>query len=651
MPPVTSDHREPFAQDRLSWLRTILAVASLVIYASAVVSLHQERRAQFAVDVYGLAGAVSNLVYGAPVGAIYAGVLAPFLESTRPVEQVLEETARGQVQTGALLNYAPDGNGIGYVAATNLAMRLFGLHLSSMTFLLLCLMAASTVAFLWRYRDERAFVVPLYFFSLTIMLFTWLVSDRHIADQIPIGGMRYYSVAAIPPAMHLLLEIADTQAAAAARIRNLALLAVQLLLLAAVVFIRPSAAYLPMAIAAGALLVMWARRRDRAALRTIIGKGAYLVALAGILAGLAVLWMPKDYLEAGRATPALWHRLLLSLGAHPAWPYGNLRDIYRCDKSWAIPEGLIPGIVDRNAQCIWVSYGVAHGMAVQDIQEQYLGGRYEAAMRGAFFDIAREYPAQVLATFLYYKPRMALLIIGRGMRIDLALQPSLMLWLLLAQAATLVGFAGLCPSPANGRRTMDRMAILCLVFALLPDFVAWTTAHTSADLLLYLFFGLGLLLSTALAFALRTAFEGPAAGRTFQLVLFRTLALNLLLAGALVLPWLASALLKPQPGSEAITERITSGLSRADADVIRAAFRADQGKLARLFGEVQQFRDVVSRTLAAQPFDPDDLAKARANLRVKEEAFFGAVQETVLRAASKLSQHGRDHLPLAAIGL
>jgi uncharacterized membrane protein len=436
------------------------------------------------------------------------------------------------------------------------------------------------------------------------------------------------------------------------------LLAVQLVLLAAVVLIRPSAAYLPIAIAAGTLLIMWARRHDRAALGTIIGKGAYLAALAVILAGLALLWMPKDYLEAGRATPAVWHRLLLSLGAHPAWPYGNLRDIYRCDQSWAIPEGLVPGIVDRNTQCIWVSYGVAHGMAVEDIQEQFFGGRYEAVMREAFFDIARQYPARVLETFLYYKPKTTLLVIGEGLVIDLALRPASMLWLLLAQAATLVGFAGLSLSPANGasspgngRRFLGRMAILFLVFALLPDFVAWTTAHTSADLLLYLFFGLGLALSTALAFALRTAFEGPGAGRPFRIVLGRSLALNLLLVGLFALPWLAAAWPGRPSGLKLIVERMTTGLPDADADLLRAAFRADQDKLARLFAELRKARAAVSEGLEAQPVDPADLVEALAELRVKEDAFYGAVQETTLRTAPTLSHKGRDHLPLGWMGL
>jgi hypothetical protein len=627
-------------------VRTVLAIASFIIYVSAVVALHQERRAQYAVDVYGLAGAVSNLVYGAPVGTIYDGVLAPFLEGSRPVAQVLEESARGEVRTGALVKFAPDGNGIGYVAVTTLAMRLFGLNLSSMTFLLLGFMAASTLAFLWRYRDERAFAVPLYFFSVTIMLFTWLVYDRNIANQIPIGGMRYYSVVAVLPAMHVLLEVADTsRPAAIARVRNLALLAVQLFLLAAVVFIRPSAAYLPMAIVAGALLVIAAHRRNRAALRTIMGKGAYLAALTGLLVGLTILWMPKDYLEAGRATPAFWHRLVLSLGAGPAWPYDNIRDVYRCNEKWAIPD-LVPGIVDQNAECLWASYAAAHGISMRDFPEQYLGGRYETAMREAFFNFARLNPARVLETFLYYKPWMTLSMIEEGMKIDLARQPTLMISLLLAQAANLVCIAFISPSPGKRTKILGSITILFLIFSLLPVFVAWATAHTSVDLLLYLFFGLGLILSTALGFALKTAMEGLSAGRTFEIVLFRSLALNLLLTGGLVLPWLAAEWFEPRPGPEVILERLTKRLYGADAHVMGAALQADRGKLASPFEALQQARREVRQKLAAQPLDPETLAKAMSDLRVKADAFAAALQDIMLQAARKLSPDGRNHLRL-----
>ncbi len=138
--------------------------------------------------------------------------------------------------------------------------------------------------------------------------------------------------------------------------------------------------------------------------------------------------------------------------------------------------------------------------------------------------------------------------------------------------------------------------------------------------------------------------EGRRTSRRFQIVLFVSLALNLFLAGFLAARWLAPAWHEERRGPEAIVERLTSRLSGADAEVMRAAFQANQPKLASLFGELQQARREVRQRLAAQPFDPDALAKAVADLRIKQTAFFTGLQDTILPAVGKLSPEGRGRL-------
>src|SRR5208282_3652912 len=108
------------------------------------------------------------------------------------IQQTLEETARGGSETGPLLAANPDGEGIGYTVITTLAMRLFGLHLSSLTLVLMTIMGISTFVFLLRYQDDRVFVVLLYFLALTIMLFTPLVTNERFANAAPVGGIRYF---------------------------------------------------------------------------------------------------------------------------------------------------------------------------------------------------------------------------------------------------------------------------------------------------------------------------------------------------------------------------------------------------------------------------------------------------------------------------
>lgn len=138
--------------------------------------------------------------------------------------------------------------------------------------------------------------------------------------------------------------------------------------------------------------------------------------------------------------------------------------------------------------------------------------------------------------------------------------------------------------------------------------------------------------------------DGRFTGRTLQIVLFVSLALNLFLGGFLAARWLAPAWHEPPRGPEAIVERLTSRLSGTDAEVVRAAFQANHDKLASLFADVQQGRREVRQSLAAQPFDPDALAKAVADLRVKQAAFFAGLQDTILPAVGKLSPEGRAHL-------
>ena len=138
--------------------------------------------------------------------------------------------------------------------------------------------------------------------------------------------------------------------------------------------------------------------------------------------------------------------------------------------------------------------------------------------------------------------------------------------------------------------------------------------------------------------------DGLGTGRRVQILLFVSLALNLFLAGFLAARWLAPEWHEQPRGPQAIVEKLTSHLSGADAEVMRAAFQANQGKLAAAFGEVQQARHEVRQRLAAQPFDPDALAKAVAEVRVKQGAYFTALQEIILPAVGKLSPEGRKHL-------
>ena len=139
--------------------------------------------------------------------------------------------------------------------------------------------------------------------------------------------------------------------------------------------------------------------------------------------------------------------------------------------------------------------------------------------------------------------------------------------------------------------------------------------------------------------------DGRFTGRRFQIVLFASLALNLFLVGFLVARGLSHAWHHEEPrGPQAIVERLTRHLSGADAEVMRSAFQANQDKLAAAFSDLQQARREMRARIAADPYDPDALAKAAADVQVKWQAFIAALQDTILPAVGKLSPEGRRHL-------
>ena len=404
-----------------------------------------------------------------------------------------------------MLTVIPDGNGIGYSIIATLAMRLFGLHLISLTFALIGFMGISTFAFLLRYQDDRVFFVLLYFFSLTIMLFTPLVTDAFLRGQVSVGGIRYFTLLGILPALHIFWEIVGSaRANARARPDNFILLGVQVLMLAVVILIRGSAGYLLGALVTAFFALLEARRRDPAGLRKVLGKGAFVAVLSAVLVASFYLWVPQGYKESGRTFGLVWHRVLISLGGNPAWPFGNLRDVYASCKHYDVSRGgLVPGTVDANAGCFWEAYAFEHGLTESEMNAGTYGGRYETVMREVFFRIARKYPTQVLETFFYYKPMDMLASLrylidfgapGKTHGIKL-----LLLALALAQASALAACVvfGVSGEPRNHTRLLTGALMLFALWSIVPYFVAWSTPHTSAELLFYIVSGLAVALIAA----------------------------------------------------------------------------------------------------------------------------------------------------------
>jgi hypothetical protein len=231
--------------------------------------------------------------------------------------------------------------------------------------------------FLCRFSDDRVLIVPLTFFSLTALLITILTIEL-ISVQIPVGGIRYFSVLAIIPGFHLLLEFISGEPLNRPFAQYI-LLALQAIILSFAMYTVGIAIYILLPITVGLLhsLIFGVARN---ALR----EAAFVASLGLITYTSMNMNAPASYKESA-LQEVVWHRLFIGLGAHPDWPFGDLKNVYSCAPE--IPEGLVRNIVDRNGHCVWVSYLKQHqpdAFATKLLPGLY-GPEYEAALRAAFF--------------------------------------------------------------------------------------------------------------------------------------------------------------------------------------------------------------------------------------------------------------------------
>ena len=467
---------------RRGWIAVLSAAASFLIYAAAALIIQEDQK--FCCEHSSFAAAASNAYYSAPLGKVYSGVLEEFFEGKLSFDEVLARASRREIAPGNLLDTTWDGNGIGYMVLASVGLRLFGPHTRSAVLVMLLLMGMSTLAFLMRYQDTHASIVVVYFTSLTLMAFTPLVWSELYSMQIPIGGIRYFSMLAILPAFHLLLECveaANVDARWSARVIALAGGA-QVVVLVLAILVRNSAMPMLAALAVGAALTAWVNRGIPGAARRILRISGYFVIIGAMFVSILMLSVSKGYLRDGRFTETVWHRIFVSVGLNPAWPFGNLREIYDCRSE--IPEGLVPGPTDRNGHCILWLYAAKHDIPPSTVPTLTYGRQYDAAVREAFFEILRLYPGDVLKTFFYIKPRYIVWSIGTSLDFKLSAHSALN-GLLAAALANLLLFATFAaPIPSSSTKLHIGITGLFAAFSIIPYIAVWAMPHTSADLLL-----------------------------------------------------------------------------------------------------------------------------------------------------------------------
>jgi hypothetical protein len=424
------------AQKTSLTIAIVLSALSFIIYACTVFALPQVRDSRYCCEQSSVAAAISNVKYGTRLGSLYSGVIDYLMERfDKPLAEALAEARAPGIglpaaPPGGLFKTTRDGNGIGYPLVATVAFGLVGLHSWALTLLMLALMALSAATFLWRFPGAAyGAVVTLYFSTLTVMLFTPLVWDTAYSVQLPVGGIRYFSLVGVLPIFHILLELLEASPAPAAAKRNAVLLGIQTAILVLAILVRGSALPLIGAITLVALVVAWKSRRDRTQ-RRVLFENAKVIGLVsiGFLAAIAVL-VPPNYLTEGRFGTVIWQRVTQSLGINPAYPFPGVNEMFDCKRY--IAEGIQTGTPDSNGHCIWMDYVYRHKMSDQVIYDKTFGAEYETVLRQAFFRIAARYPRQVMETFWYYKPRLIVWSIAESTKTNFQAYPPVAIGLLL----------------------------------------------------------------------------------------------------------------------------------------------------------------------------------------------------------------------------
>jgi hypothetical protein len=470
-------------------IRVSFGFSAFLIYACATLFsnqlAHSGNYPAFDIERTGMASAVSNIIYGAPIATVYGNSFTTFVYSKTPLNELLEQAERKEIEPGELIPYTPDGIGIGQAVFTTVAMRLFGIHPRSIIFLFLCLMGLTTLIFLARFHDERSVFILAAFLALTVMFASLWGTESYEVSQIPAGGHRYFSLLAAIPGLHILLELIDSVKNSALSKSSLRMLALQMVFFMIAYFMNLATVCLCGPLILFALYAFFATRPASPNRGILYNK---ILIVAGMVSSLLVgfSWLtPHAYRITGRAQPATtWHHVIIGFGENPSWPFGNLADLYKGCMPGQPDSSLYPGLADLNGVCVWAAYAKRNGMAAD---KEIYDKNFDIATREAVLKILWQYPAQSLITFIYYKPLAILHTLAQYFHFSIPTSWPVRISI-ICQIAIFLAFASFNRSCLSIRslRPIFFGCGLTAISACGLYIVAYSTPLTSLDLFFYL---------------------------------------------------------------------------------------------------------------------------------------------------------------------
>jgi hypothetical protein len=471
------------------------------LYALGTLALHQDKMPGWVIEAEGpFPVAVSHLAYGAPLGAVQRNVFHAFVGAVSQqakeefkyrdggaIPEMLSSAAAGAIPRGEVsMEGTSDGNGLGSNLFGTLAMWLFGINILSMILFYLLFVGTSVCAFVYRYRDQRLLVVPLYFLVVTIMLLTPICTSAAGVSQTAIGGNRYFVLAALLPALHIFFEIIDHSRAKRSRrkVADVVALFIQAILLFGALLVRSAAGYLLGVLIIVFIYRLWSARREREQVVSLSRAGGAIGAAFAFWFAFVVLAFPA-YVQSGRVFGNFWHRSVYSLSNHPDWPFGNLSEVYDCRK--VFPGGLKAAVGDSVGPCIAAAYYLAtenRGLTDRDIYDS----AYENILRSAYFYIVIHYPRQIFQLYVDIKSRgieETLIQAWNDLtQLSRAPVPVELFIILAAQAGLFLLF--IVSAAAKPPTIPDRSLLIVpifFLFSLAPRYVAWSSMVTGADMI------------------------------------------------------------------------------------------------------------------------------------------------------------------------
>jgi uncharacterized membrane protein len=138
--------------------------------------------------------------------------------------------------------------------------------------------------------------------------------------------------------------------------------------------------------------------------------------------------------------------------------------------------------------------------------------------------------------------------------------------------------------------------------------------------------------------------------RATRWLVLASLALNLFFiaaGGTLMARHYLATPASPAPLDRSVAarmERLAATLPAADADVLRAEYRAKATNVDGARATYRSAQDEVRRILRAEPFQPEAMRAAMSEQRAARQVFDQVVQDVVASAATRMSADGRTKL-------